>query len=182
MALTLIEQLLDDAVKANSTILPVNQSCDVLVTSGPTRLANQNPEALRALAATALNGFSRKDVTIGSIAAVPADLTVTAPADSKVIATLVTVAGSAYAFRRAPLKLTLAATGATTLSIVCYPKDTRAQFLVLSVTDNGNVGQVVASVQPILSWLVASHPGTAASEFSLSIESVNMRDFTNRVQ
>lgn len=176
---TMIEQLFEQAVRSNSPILPVENSCDTLVITGPTRLATVNPDAFVSLAVTALAGYSTKEISQNSIGA-PANTTIALSAGQRSVGVLVTVSGNFNTFRRQVEIFTVSATGASNLVIACYPRFQRCQFLVVLVQDNGGVGQVAAGTQPTVAWTIASNPGHVANEFAFSVESINLRDFVSR--
>lgn len=181
--LTFLEALLTQAVALNSVVLPVSASCDVMIVSGPQRMANQSPQEVRALAQTSLNGYSTKVVVRDAVdAATPltTDKTLAFGSGVRAIGSLVTIAGAQNTFRRGSILLDFSGTGVANVSVVVYPKDYRCQFLILHVTDNGNVGQIAASDNYTMFYDASDHPGTVASEFVMVMESLNMRDFTSR--
>lgn len=183
MSQTFIEALLDQCVALNTVVLPVNQSCDLTIISGPQRLAPISQAEMRALAQTALNGYSLKFVkrdAVDALDPLTVDKTLAPGATVRVIAFLVTIAGAANTFRRGPITLRITGDGATPYDVVVYPKDTRCQFLALTVSNNGNNGQITAALNPSVFYDASEHPGTIASEFVIAAETVNMRDFTPR--
>lgn len=185
MTKTYIETKFEECVDANSTVLPLDQSCDLVITSGPTRLANNNPAAFIGLAITALGGYSAKAVVSGSVAATPANFNVDQAATAKAVGLVVTISGAQNTFRRMAQTLTISAVTAGTATpstVVCYPRKTRCQFLYIFTQDNGGVGQVAVATQPRIAWLVADHSGTVASELVISSEIITVRDFTSRQQ
>lgn len=181
MKKTYIEEAFERACSNNATVLPLDNSCDAVVVSGPLRLAEGNPAQMVGLAVTALQGYSTKAILQAGIGA-PADQTITHAAGSKAVAVLVTIAGAPNVFRRAPVLITLAGTGISSVKVAVYPRTTRCQLLMICVTDNGGSGQIAAATAPSLGWLTADHPGAVANEYALSAEIVNMRDFTSRNQ
>lgn len=176
---TYIEEAFERACKSNATVLPLDNSCDVVVLTGPLRLAQGDPAQMIGLAVTSLGGYASKEIIQAGIGA-PANQTLTHTAGSKSVAQLWTISGAPNVYRRAPVLLELSGTGIATIKMAVYPRTTRCQLLVMCVTDNGGNGQTAVATTPVLKWLTADHPGAVANEYALASELVNMRDFTSR--
>lgn len=185
---TYIESLIDDMCARNTPVMPVDKS-QVVITSGPVRLANRNPAAVVGLAKNLLQGSSAKEVkayTIGTPTAGGCNLTV----GLRTVGLIVRVSGSQNTFRRGPISLLIeqgnsstgvaVPNGTAVTKFTIYPAEQTATVIVLLTSDNGGVGQVTAFTGVALEYVLADNAGDVANEYVISIEPITLRDFTTR--
>lgn len=186
---TYVERQMVEACARNTPVLPTDNS-QVVVITGPVRLAHKNPAALAELARNAVLGHSTKEIKKLGIGA-PASGTMQFTSTLRQCGNLIRVSGAPNTFRRAPVTIsvwrnvtTLAAGLPDSGSLICkftvYPAASDAQVLVLFTNDNGGVGQITADTGVAVSYSTADNSGDTASEYAISAESINARDFVTR--
>lgn len=186
---TYIEKAFATAVARNSPVIALDDSTQVVITSGPSRLAHKSPAKMIELALNSLGGASEK--RIGSLSAsASATLGAWLPVSTRAVGVIVRIAGARNTFRRGPVTVTLlygntvvdgtdpGGTAITTVTL--YPGADTATALVLFTQDNRGEGQISSFTGIALEHAIGSNPGTVAGEYIVSIESVTARDFTNR--
>jgi hypothetical protein len=165
---------------AKNTVMLGTKACEAVSITGPLRLANANPIALIDLAMNALQGQSSKEIKKGIIPATPADFTVAMTATNRYVGLLIRVTGSKLAFTQGAVILTISGTGMSATKIALSPLSNHIEAMVLLTSDNGGVGSIAAPTDIIATWLLADHPEATGLQYVIELESISLRDFTNR--
>lgn len=183
-----IELLFEECIRSNRTALGIN--ANVSVVAGPLRVNSTEPEAAKALAATALAGSALKQVKLcagaSTIAAASGDRAATLTSTIKTTAVLIRYVGPTQSWYRAAYQFDITGTGMTTTSVVIQPNGADGQpacAFVLCTTDNGGVGQVSAPSGVAVTWNITTNGGSAATDpsigdkFVFDATTVTLRDF-----
>jgi hypothetical protein len=144
-------------------------------TTNPLMLGYRSAYELLGACQLAVQGVSNKEFSQALWPAVPADTTVT-PTATTVFGVRIRITNSVLNFKFGTYSIQIK-NGATVQSTIqCVVRKLPLDIVVLSISNNAGIAQVVPNIAPAATWLLATNPALVANSDVLYVETLNQRD------